>query len=137
LGYGVCSSRLEFVERGLKDEDFYNSYAQYLQQDFIKKGKPVDMSVMHPHNALLETWIQFGIVGVLILCVLIVLSLTMHLGKYQLFLNLCIFAFLLQSIFESLGNELKPIYLCLLVLLWHSQYINSQCNNEQASFQPR
>lgn len=137
LGYGVCSSRLEFVERGLKDEDFYNSYAQYLQQDFIKKGKPVDMSVMHPHNALLETWIQFGIVGVLILCVLIVLSLTMHLGKYQLFLNLCIFAFLLQSIFESLGNELKPIYFCLLVLLWHSQYINSQCNNEQASFQPR
>ena len=125
FGHGICSAREEFVERGLGDEAFYNHYAKSFVAYLQRTNQKVDLSMMHPHNAILETWMQFGIIGVVLLIGLIVFPLTMRLGKYQLFLSLCVFAFAMQSIFESLGGNLQPQYFCLMVLFWHYHYLNN------------
>lgn len=125
LGYGVCSARAEFVERGIADEQFYNKYAKCLIQELESKNQNVNLAMMHSHNAILEIWIQFGMIGVLLLCCIFILILKMHLGHCQFFLNLCLFVFLMQAMFESLGANLQPMYICMMVLLWHYHYINS------------
>jgi O-antigen ligase len=136
LGYGVCSARNEFVERGVANEEFYENYTQYLIRYLQTANIDADLSIMHPHNALLETWIQFGIIGVLLLLTYLVLPLTMRLGQYQLFLNLCVFAFVMQSIFESFGSCLQPLCLCLMILFWHHQFTLSHDNKSAAELQP-
>ena len=82
------------------------------------------MDIMHPHNAVLETWTQFGIIGVLLLLACWILPLIMRLGQEQLYVDLCIFVFFMQAMFESLGNNLPPMFLCLMVILidYHHQY---------------
>jgi len=130
LGYGVCSARSEFVEKGMEDDNFYNKYAKVLIDKLNSKTQNIDLAIMHPHNALLDTWIQFGIMGVLLLLGCFVLPFTMRIGKYQLPLNLCVFVFAMQSIFESLGSNLQPLYLCLMVLILHNQFLNTEVPKE-------
>lgn len=131
LGYGVCSARSEFVERGMSDDDFYNRYANPLVSYLKSRNLKVDLSIMHPHNAFLETWAQFGIIGLVLLIGCLISPFAMRLKKNQLFLNLCIYVFLMQSFFESMGSNLQPMYLCLMVLLWNSHQINASRKNTQ------
>ena len=125
LGYGVCSAREEFVRRGLADEAFDAHYANEVRvcPKYTSQGY-THFEIMHPHNAVLETWMQFGVAGVFLLAVCLLLPLLMRLGKYQPYLDLCVLAFAMQACFESLGNNLQPMYLCLMVVLFHSQYLS-------------
>ena len=53
-----------------------------------------------------------------------VLPLIMRLGREQLYVNLCVFAFFMQGMFEAMGNNLPPMFLCMMVILidYHHQY---------------
>ena len=123
-GQGVCSAREDFVKRGLASEDFQRHYARGFRAGEEHHHGVAKMDIMHPHNAVLETWTQFGIVGVLLLLACWVLPLIMRLGREQLYVNLCVFAFFMQAMFESMGNNLPPIFLCMMVILidYHHQY---------------
>lgn len=125
LGYGVCSAREEFIRRGLADDDFNAHYADEVRTMpcYSAQGR-IHFEIMHPHNAILETWTQFGVLGVFLLVVCLMLPLLMRLQKYQLYLDLCVLAFAVQACFESLGNNLQPMYLCLMVVLFHTQFIS-------------
>lgn len=118
-GYGICSARKEFVERGLNSEDFYSHYAIEIVTDAKLKNKEPDFNVMHPHNAFLEVWMQVGILGVLLLIATLFSITQLKLGIKQLYLNLCLLAFLVQMMFESFGSHLQPLYLCLMVIIFH------------------
>ncbi|MGM9809896.1 MAG: O-antigen ligase family protein [Paludibacteraceae bacterium] len=124
-GQGVCSAREDFVERGLANEDFQIHYSNSLKCELKRLYGDANMSVMHPHNAVLETWTQFGIIGVLLLLACWILPLIMRLGREQLYVDLCVFAFFMQAMFESMGNNLPPMFLCLMVILidYHHQYM--------------
>ena len=118
-GYGVCSAREELIQRGLDDEDFVNHYVAELQEDQkYRQNGVVQYEKMHPHNVLLETWTQFGIIGVLLILLCLLLPFFMRLGQTQLYLDLCVSAFVIQACFESLGSNLQPLMLCLPVLLF-------------------
>ena len=124
LGQGVCSARENFVDRGLSDQEFQDYYANGFRLEEELRYGVANMDIMHPHNAVLETWTQFGIVGVLLLLACWVLPLIMRLGREQLYVNLCVFAFFMQAMFESMGNNLPPMFLCMMVILidYHHQY---------------
>ena len=124
LGQGVCSAREDFVKRGLADQEFQDFYANSLRMEEEMRYGVVNMDIIHPHNAVLETWTQFGIVGVLLLLACWILPLIMRLGREQLYVDLCIFAFFMQAMFESMGNNLPPMFLCMMVILidYHHQY---------------
>ena len=123
-GQGVCSAREDFVKRGLASEDFQRHYSNSLRCELNRLYGDANMRVMHPHNAVLETWTQFGIIGVILLLACWILPLIMRLGQEQLYVDLCIFVFFMQAMFESLGNNLPPMFLCLMVILidYHHQY---------------
>lgn len=133
LGYGVCSARAEFIKRGMDDEVFYNNYAHALLQEQEKLYGHSCTGVMHPHNMFLETWTQFGIIGLLVLAACLLLPFVMHIGKEQLYADLCVFAFAMQGCFESIGNHLPPMFLCLMVFIWERQYLS---HSQSTSAQP-
>lgn len=122
LGRGVCSARENFVTRGQQDSDFWNHYASDFKASEERHHGFANMDIMHPHNAVLETWTQFGIIGVFLLFSCWLFPLIMHLGREQLYLDLCVFAFFMQAMFESMGNNLPPMFLCLMVLLIDYQH---------------
>ena len=122
LGWGVCSARKEFVERGLSDKQFQIHYSNWLATQQKKTYGTTNMDIMHPHNVILETWTQFGIIGVLFLLVCWILPLIMRLGREQLYVNLCVFAFFMQAMFESMGSHLPPLFLCLMIILINNHH---------------
>lgn len=123
IGYGVCSARADFVRR-VKENKYLKGYVHWIENDSkCNQNGVIKYDMMHPHNAILESWSRYGIVG-LVVCLLCLLGpLGMRLGKHQLFLSLCALAFLIQAIFESLGSNLQPIFLTAMVLLFYSEYV--------------
>lgn len=120
VGYGVCSARKEFVERGLQDSEFNAHYASgYIAQERGLGHTEPDLNRMHPHNAFLDTWIQVGILGVVVLALCLLLPLTMRLGARQLYMDLCIFTFFMQMLFESIGTQLNALFLCTMLIIIH------------------
>lgn len=119
-GYGVCSAREELITRGLADKEFRSRYAFEIECDpQYNKDGVVSYEKMHPHNVLLESWAQFGIIGALLFMACLVLPFWMKLGATQLYLDLAVVAFAIQACFESLGTHLLPLCLCLPVLVFH------------------
>lgn len=132
FGYGVCSARHEFIERGLNDTEFRQHYADfYCSSEAVVKHQ-ASINLMHPHNVLLETWMQFGIIGVLIWIACCILPWCMRLDEYQLYVDMCVLTFAIQACFESLGTHLQPLYLCLPVLLYHYQYVAERESKQHA-----
>lgn len=119
-GYGVCTARDEFVKRGLDDEQFRSHYSNNMSKGIADNSRDdIPYEEMHPHNVLLETWTQFGIIGVVLWILCMGLPFFMRLGARQLYLDFSVCAFGIQACFESLGTHLQPMYLCLIVLLFH------------------
>ena len=115
---------------------------------------------------LMERYMMFlaigiiGLMSLLFLCTAIALIPSPNLKIYVWLFLLALFV---QMQFEPLGDHIQPQFIAILLLcfqkesshyksedsyfndtpmfffgvLGNSQYINSQCNKEQASFQPR
>lgn len=123
-GYGVCSARKEYVRRALANEELVALYIQpEVEQnpDFRRNGE-IQYEMMHPHNAVLESWARFGILGLLLALICLIGPMCMRLGRYQIYLTLCALAFLIQAMFESFGNNLQPLFLAAVTLLFYSSH---------------
>jgi O-antigen ligase len=124
VGYGVCSARKEFVSRVRENEYLAAMYVRpdIEENPLCHRDGDILYEMIHPHNAVLETWMRFGAIGLLLFFACLILPMTMHLDGYQLYMDLCVLAFSLQAVFESLGNNLQPLFLCLMTLLIYSSY---------------
>ena len=122
LGYGVVEARETFVERGLNDKEFYDNYAvKYIMEHPImnKKGE-VDLTQMHPHNMFLCIALEFGFLGVVLLCFCLVLPIFFFRRRRCFcFLGMAVSAYLIQGLFESIGPHLLPTFLMIEYLLWN------------------
>lgn len=122
LGYGVSAAREKLIHDGLEDDDFYNNYAiTYIEGHPIYDTEGnVDLTRMHPHNMFLGTAMEFGLLGIVVLCgCLISPFYCFKGGRKRLFLCMSLFAFFLQGLFESIGPHLLPTLLMLELLLGH------------------
>lgn len=118
-GYGVCSAREEFVRRVLDNETLRNTYVVEIEQDAAYRlNGATRYEIMHPHNAFLETWSRFGIVGLILCLCCLTGPFFLRTGRYRIYLALCTLAFLIQAMFESLGSDLQPLFLVSMVLLF-------------------
>ena len=123
-GYGVCSAREEYVHRVMANEYIRNTYIAEEVENYpmFKKNGEVQYDMMHPHNALLESWARYGLIG-LLLCLFCLFSpMCMRLGNYQIYLTLCTLAFCVQALFESFGTNLQPLFLASMALLFYSNH---------------
>lgn len=107
LGYGVSDGRTAFINNTDKDEKFYTNYLLIYSQS----PKCHSIYRAHPHNVFLESIIEFGIIGLILICSIMILPIISTKGKQRLFVTILIFIFGLQSMFEVLRDYLPPIYL--------------------------
>lgn len=118
-GYGVCSAREKFVRRVMNNESLRNTYVAEIEQDeSYRMNGTTRYDLIHPHNAFLETWSRFGIIGLILCLCCLTGPFFLRIGRYRVYLVLCTLAFLIQAMFESLGSDLQPLFLASMVLLF-------------------
>lgn len=119
VGWGVSSAREEFIRRGIEDEDFRERYLnEYEGYSMMLAGK-VEYRIIHPHNVFVETAMEFGIIGavLLLLCMVLPIGL-LPIGSKRWYLAACFFVFAMQAMFESLGSCLLPMWMPLMAFIW-------------------
>ena len=118
-GWGVSSAREEFIKRGNENEDFRLHYLMEYEYGAKERYGVVNPQIIHPHNAFMETAMEFGFIGLVIFLLCLVLPpLLLPIGVQRWYLAACVFAFAMQAMFECLGFCLLPIWLPLLSFIW-------------------
>lgn len=114
FGYGVSDGRKAFVDYGVDDSDFCEHYyAWYVQQ------KPEDGKyVHHPHNMLLNSMLEFGVVGLLLFLSLFIVPLFTLKDSCRFYVLLICLTFGFQAMMESPGQHLPSIMYCWFVYLF-------------------
>lgn len=112
LGYGVSQAREVLIDKVMHTEDL-TAYTQS-----VVTVHHQTLQSIQPHNAFLEAWIEFGLLGVAMLLFLFVFPLTMRPRCHRVYLFCICFAFVVQSMFDSF---FCPLLYCLSVLLFTSQ----------------
>lgn len=114
LGYGVSDGRKYFTEHANLDPDMMESYVTHFSTD-----NPHFKSIyeIHPHNAWLAAWLEFGIVGVLLFSAIFVVPIATLRGEKLVYLTPILGIFAMQSMFESLGMFLSP-----MIISWFIYY---------------
>ena len=84
LGYGVSDGRIKFVDDTNTNENFYNHYLKYFNQ---KHPELKNEYQVHPHNVFLESMIEFGIIGLFLICSIMIIPMLFTSKKKQLFIR--------------------------------------------------
>ena len=118
LGYGVSTFSSDYLQQMYQDENTYNNFIRGLLSipDFAAVGK--SMMTHHPHNTFLTEWIEFGIIGLLVLVFFMVSVVMMPKREYRLYVWCFLLAVFIQMMFEPLGDHLQPQFIAVVLLLF-------------------
>ncbi len=118
FGYGASSYSIEYVENAIKDERL-QSYLSFILTVPLFQGQKLSVMMMHPHNSLLKAWLEFGILGVILLALCLSLPVFLFPPRKRFFLGLFLMVFTFQSMFEIIGIHVPITLLTLMVLVYH------------------
>ncbi len=118
LGYGVQDARSKFIVRGKQDADFTYWFKSKVEN--ISETEAIADRRTHPHNAYLESVLEFGIVGFLLWLFLFVFPLLVVVPERRIYLFLFLSVFALQMLFEVVGTNTLPFLHAYGLLLWLS-----------------
>ena len=111
-GYGISDGRKYFtenVERNEKMSEYVQSYVN--DTDFF-----TSIYAIHPHNVWLGAWLEFGIIGVILITLIFVLPIIFTTYTKRLYLIPLLGIIAMQSMFESLGpTSIPPILFAWLI----------------------
>ncbi len=113
LGHGVCDAKEALIYKAKNDSclsAFYVPHIQYMQKGNFQK--------VQPHNAFLEAWMEFGVLGLALLVVIFLYPLQMFPRKSRPYCLLVVVCFVIQSCFDSF---FAPLLYCLCILLLTSR----------------
>lgn len=114
-GYGVSNSRYDMLERGFADKDFHN----YYDHGFIHiYPDPEDKILLHPHNIFIETAMDFGILGLLVLLFMLTYPYFIAPPRRKIGMFFFLFVICAQGMFESFTMAMQPISITLGMLLF-------------------
>ena len=108
FGYGVSDGRTEFVNR-LFSNNKVKPFLNYWFTEFPEYNK----YSLHAHNIFLESMLEFGIIGLILIILLLNLPLILTKNKRQIFISIFILIFTLQGLTESPGTHLS-----IFILSW-------------------
>lgn len=114
FGYGVSDGRKAFVDYGVEDTAFCDHY----YTSYVKSRPEDGKYVHHPHNMMLNSMLEFGIVGLLLFLSLFVLPLLTLKGGCRFYVLLICLTFGFQAMMESPGQHLPPMMYCWFVYLF-------------------
>lgn len=116
LGHGVFSFKEDFSQNAIKDEGIQ----KYYLDEFFSTYKDGDITQMHPHNEFLKTAMQIGIVGLIPFLLIFILPFYTRFGEKQIYINLFVFCFVLQMLFDVFHSGFQPRLYCLVYLILFS-----------------
>ena len=108
-GYGVSDGRSKFVEKMFDNAEIKKQFLNPWFNSFPHYNK----YSLHAHNIFLESTIEFGIIGFILISLILFLPLLLNKGRKQMFLSLFILVFTLQGLTESPGSHLS-----IFILSW-------------------
>lgn len=114
-GYGVSNSRYDMLERGFADKDFHNYYDHGFIQIY---PDPEDKILLHPHNIFIETAMDFGILGLLVLLFILIYPYFIVSPYRKVGIFFFLFVICVQGMFESFTMAMQPICITLGMLLF-------------------
>ena len=125
LGYGISDGRSTLVDKLFENNDLNNEFLIPWFIDFPDYNK----YSLHAHNIFLESTIEFGIIGLILISCILFLPIILTKGKKRLLLFLFILIFTLQGMTESYGSHLS-----IFILSWFLYILilspTSESNNE-------
>ncbi len=127
VGQGVYDARMSFIENAtaylhqIDANDPRNSVGiRYLQE---RVGD--DERRIHPHNAFLEAWSEFGLIGLFALVFLFVYPIFLAPKQTRTYVIMIVFCFGFQYTFDVF---LSPLVYCLTIICFTSQSVISSAN---------
>ncbi len=117
IGHGVCEARKSFNNYAIQYEELKNGYLANIPEEKLYKKQP--------HNAYLEIWSEFGIIGLLTLLFLFAFPLLLLPAKNRIFTLLIIATCCIQLCFDTL---FLVITYMLIIMCFTSQNEISQAN---------
>lgn len=130
LGYGISDGRSTLVDKLFENESLNTEFLIPWFIDFPN----YDKYSLHAHNIFLESTIEFGIIGLILISCILFLPIILTKRKQQLLLFLFILIFTLQGLTESYGSHLS-----IFVLSWFLYILilspTSKTNNESENKQ--
>ncbi len=123
VGQGVSDAKESFVEIVHQDKKLYNWW-----MPFVKEKKHGDWHQIHTHNAFLQAWAEFGLIGLLTLLFIFIYPLTMLPKKHQIYLFMIVGCVGIQCLFDIF---LSPILYCLAIMFFTETTSKSLLNKEK------
>lgn len=136
LGHGICSSREKYLDFSEQDERCQQIYYPFFYQQLREQNmrpEDVDRYVHHPHSAWLDAWGAFGLVGLTLMVLLVLLPVCLYRGEARFYLAACVLVWFVQSLFEVIGSNCLPELLILPTLIWTSLPLRSFRDDRPAS----
>lgn len=124
IGHGVCDAKELLIEKAIVgDGELQRWYRNRINT--VYNG---NQNKIQPHNAFLEAWGEFGIVGLCLLFCIFLFPLTMHPKENRIYMLLIIGCFCIQSMFDSFFS---PLLYSLAIIFFTSQSETLQANGSQ------
>jgi len=117
-GYGYSSLDSTYVKGLYTDSVAYYGFTKRILgcPDFAEQG--TTLSTHHPHNAFLLYWLAMGLPGLVGLILLFGVALALPMARNdRFFVFLFVLACLMQSMFEPLGDHIRPQFICLVLFV--------------------
>lgn len=114
IGHGVCDAKEKLTQKALMGEGELQDYYRPLINDHNRHRLP------HPHNAFLQAWSDFGIIGLATLLFIFIFPLTMQPEKHRIYIFMIVGCFVIQSM-TDLFFTLQPLLYILAILFFTSE----------------
>lgn len=116
FGHGVFSYKEDYSKNAIQNEGIQKNY----MEEFYVTYPDHDITHIHPHNEFLKTGMQIGLVGLFLFILNFALPFFTRWGENQIFINLFVFCFSLQMLFDVFHTGFQPRLYCLVYLMLFS-----------------
>ncbi len=123
LGQGVSQAKESLVSIAQDDKDLWAFWNSHVQNRWKGSTLPI-----RTHNAFLEVWAEFGLIGLITLLFLFIYPLTMSPKKHRIYILMIVGCVSIQCLFDAF---LAPILYCLPIIFFTFQSEISSGNVSQ------
>lgn len=120
MGHGVCDAKASLTEKALVGEgDLQNFYRPQITAENIHR-------LPHPHNAFLQAWCDFGIIGLAIILFIFIFPLTMRPKKHRIYVFMIVGCFVIQCMTDVFFSPQPLLYGIAIMLFTSEKYCRTQ-----------
>lgn len=125
FGFGASGYSVEYVQQAYAHQRMKTEFIDGCLSHPMFLGAEKDCMMIHPHNAFLKIWLQFGILGLLIFVACLVLPIVFADRKRRFFVAIIVAVFSIQSTFEPFGIHISALLYAIVILAMNNEMSKS------------